>query len=124
MRDHKNIGKIPRMMSLILLIAWALGLPGCNHETTVDFTYPEITIISPEPDVTYPTMEVNLEYTIKETNFREAWYILNDGEKVSIPREGTRTLSLETGAYKLVLGAQDNTLNTSRDSVFFYVDVK
>ncbi len=107
----------------ILAVIVAIGsLPGCKHSAGFDFTFPEITIRSPEDGVIYDTTMVVLDYTIKEANFKDAWFILNDGEMVGIPQNGSRKLTLDNGAYKLVLVAVDQSNNTSGDSLQFFVD--
>jgi len=108
----------------MLILFSILSITACRKsDAPPDFTPPEITITSPESEVVYHSPAVILEYSIKEPHFKDAWYTLNNGNNVGLGKEGSDTLHLDTGEYKLILVARDDFLNTSRDSVTFYVNL-
>ncbi|GEM_PF-3466800 len=79
---------------------------------------PKITFITPTEGAIY-TDNINLEYTITDTDFALATYKIDNGAKIGIPQNGTIPLSLMDGVHKIVIEATDRKPRTSKDSVSF-----
>ena len=83
-------------------------------------TPPIITISSPENGKVYDK-DLQLIYSIADTDFASAWYAINNGTKTPINQSGTIPLTLIDGTYKIVVGATDRKPQTAKDSVQFQV---
>jgi hypothetical protein len=91
-----------------------------THETHwLDCMPPEVTIISPEEGMTYPTTSVDLIYTINELT-RWVGYSLDRAENVTLI--GNTTLDeLPNGLHNLTIYAQDLAGNVGSNTVNFEV---
>ena len=100
-------------------------MSGCEPEPDPeikDTIPPKVNMYSPINGMEYDTKTIPLEYAIEESNFNDAWYSVDNETKKTLPQSGTQNLSLENGQHKLVLGASDLYLNSSKDSVIFSVN--
>ena len=80
-----------------------------------------ITITSPGKGQVY-SQDVQLTYSITDTDFASAWYTINNGTKTTINQNGTIPLTLADGLYKIVIGATDQKPQSVRDSVSFEIN--
>jgi hypothetical protein len=98
-------------------------LPGCEPDPLIkDVTPPKISMYSPLEGKVYKTNTVPLEYSIFEENFKDAWYSIDNGAKVSLDKSGTKNIDLTDGDHKLTIGAEDLSNNYSEDKVNFSVN--
>lgn len=101
---------------------------GCEEvplepEPQKDTIPPKIHIYSPEKNKTYNNKTITLDYLIEEENHKNSGYSINGGEKVNIPQSGQTNITLpENGNYKLILWAEDNSGNSSKDSTYFNIN--
>jgi len=90
-----------------------------TFQRTIVNDSPVIKILSPVEGTVYDK-DTNLQYDISDTDFDKAWYSVDGGKtKISIGQNGTVPLSLANGKYKLLVGATDKVLQTTKDSVTF-----
>ena len=82
---------------------------------------PVITITSPVNGQVY-SQDVQLTYSITDTDFASAWYTINNGTKTTISQNGTIPLTLADGLYKIVIVATDQKPQTAKDSVNFEIN--
>jgi hypothetical protein len=128
MKNLQGIAMKFHLVKLTFVISVALPLifGGCQKskdtEPPKDTTAPKITIISPIKDKIYEVSEVSITWEIKEMNFNEAWYSIDNNNKVSIANSGSVLLTFENGVHKIVVVSNDLSGNASKDSIFFTVN--
>lgn len=81
---------------------------------------PIITITSPTEGTKYDK-DIQLIYTISDTDFDKATYRIDNGTKISASQNGTIPLTLTDGIHKIVIEATDKKPQTSKDSVSFEI---
>ncbi|MBN1118227.1 MAG: hypothetical protein JXA77_13545 [Bacteroidales bacterium] len=120
MKRKKGLANILRST----VIAGSMALPaifgGCEKDE--DITPPKIIFVSPTKGITYYSYEIPINWHIADDNFKSAWYSIDNGSRISIPKSGSKEGYFENGYHKIVIGAEDLYLNSSKDSVIFYVN--
>jgi hypothetical protein len=80
---------------------------------------PAITITSPIDGTVYDK-DIQLIYSITDTDYESAWYSLDGGNtKISISQSGTIQLQLPNGLYALLMEAKDKKPQTTSKSLNF-----
>ena len=90
-----------------------------NWTLNIDTIIPYVNLTSPEDYPTYNTTQLQLNYTVNDTNLNETWYYYNGTNKTI--NESIPFTALE-GSSTLTLYANDSAGNVNSTSVTFSVD--
>lgn len=117
----KNLRKISGKIQLTIIVFAISFLFSCRIYEPYDSLPPGINIISPNNQEIINTKTITFMWEIEEDNFNDAYYIVDDGEKVSVGLSGSASIDFEDGNHKILLVAEDLSSNISRDSILFLI---